>query len=145
MTDNIKVEVSKEFKASAEQVFDAWLDPVNVGKWLFATDDGVMKQVEIDARVGGTFFIEELRGDDLAPHYGTYIEIDRPNKLVFEFTTSKEDAPSLVSIEITKTANGCHLILIHEMEAIWAEYKDMAINGWTMVLEGLGNMLKGRN
>lgn len=144
MTGNIKIDVSKDFEVSAEQVFDAWLDQENIGKWLFATDTGVMKQVEIDARVGGAFFIEELRGDDLAPHYGTYLEIDRPRKLVFEFSTSKEETPSLVTIEITKTQGGCHLKLTHEMEAKWTDYKDMAINGWTMVLQGLGKMLRGK-
>lgn len=54
--------VTHRFTASAERVFDAWLDPANVGKWLFATPDGVMVRVAFDARVRGKFVITERRG-----------------------------------------------------------------------------------
>ena len=55
------VQVTRKFTASAERVFDAWLDPNTVGMWLFATPTGKMSKVKIDARVRGSYLIVESR------------------------------------------------------------------------------------
>ena len=89
-----KVVVSRQFDAPPELVFDAWLDPKSVGRWLFATPGGRMTRVELDPRVGGKFTIVERRDDVLAGHFGTFVEIDRPRKLVFDFTTELNGDPT---------------------------------------------------
>jgi uncharacterized protein YndB with AHSA1/START domain len=49
------IHVARRFSAPPERVFNAWLDPEVARKWLFATALHPMTEVEIDARVGGTF------------------------------------------------------------------------------------------
>jgi uncharacterized protein YndB with AHSA1/START domain len=66
-------------------VFDAFLDPARVGDWLFHTPEGVMEQTDFDPVVGGSFAIFERRGADLARHFGRFVEIDRPERVVFDF------------------------------------------------------------
>src|SRR4051812_45606028 len=74
----VTVQVSRHFDAPAENVFDAWLDPIKAGQFLFKTSAGKMLQVDIDARIGGKFCIIEQRGDAEAEHLGEYLEISRP-------------------------------------------------------------------
>jgi uncharacterized protein YndB with AHSA1/START domain len=135
--ETVSLQVSRRFNATAEQVFDAWLDAGALGKWLFKTPDGEMVRAEVDARIGGGFIIVEKRGDILAEHFGTYLAIDRPHRLAFHFTTDKSEKPSLVTIEIVPTTGGCELTLTHDMDKKWADFVDRAKSGWSGILDGL--------
>ena len=80
------------FRASPERVFDAWLEPELVTQWMSAALKqfgltGDIRRVEVDARVGGRFTFSDLREAGEAVHWGTYLEIDRPRKLVFTWYT----------------------------------------------------------
>lgn len=120
-------------------MFDAWLDPASVRHWLFATADGRMERVELDPRVGGRFRIDERRGDELASHFGIYVEIDRPRRLVFEFGTSFEETPTRVSVEIEPDGDGSRLTLTHE--GVWVDFEERTRHGWAMIVEGLARAL----
>jgi uncharacterized protein YndB with AHSA1/START domain len=132
------VKVSREFTASAEAVFDAWLDTQKAGKFLFATPTGVMKTVDIDARVGGKFCIIETRDGVDAEHIGEYLDIDRPQHLRFSFGGNPFPA-TYVTLSITETALGCVLHLMHER--VWADYETSVIQGWTSILENLAQLM----
>ena len=138
-TQTAEVEVSRRIAAPPEQVFDAWLDPDGVGRWLYATPDGRMERVEIDPRVGGRFRIEERRGDQLAEHFGTYIELDRPRRLAFDFGTSFDATPTRVTVTITADGDGSLVTLRHE--GVWTDYEERTRQGWGMILEGLERIL----
>ena len=136
MTRDLRtVTVERRFAAAPERLFDAWLDPEGVGAWLFRTPEGVPDRVEVDPQVGGGFRVDERRGDDIARHYGEYLEIDRPHRLVFDFWTSFSDARTRVSIAIAPDGDGSLLTLTHE--GVWADYEDRTRKGWAMMLEGL--------
>lgn len=134
----IHIRVSRRFTASAERVFDAWLDETTAGRWWFATPTGKMQSVKIDGRVGGKFRIVERRGDIDADHFGTFIELDRPRRIVLDFATDPDHPATRVTIEITALKDGgCELTLSHDIAPEWAAYKDRTNQGWTMILEGL--------
>ena len=44
------VTVTHQFAASAERVYDAWLDPKKVRRFLYATATGEIVRCEVDAR-----------------------------------------------------------------------------------------------
>lgn len=133
------VEVTRRIAAPPGRVFDAWLDPDGVGRWLFATPDGAMEKVEIDPSVGGGFTIAERRGADLAEHHGEYVEVDRPRRLAFDFWTSFSEERTRVTINIVPDGEGSLIILTHK--GVWADYDERTRQGWTMILDGLANTL----
>ena len=144
--DPIVLVVKRKIDARPEQVFDAWLDRDSIQKWLFATPGGEMVRVEVDPRVGGEFVVFEKRGDMVAEHYGRYVEIDRPRRIVFLFAVKKFTEPtddvSRVAIDIAAVESGCEVTLTHEINPKWAEYVDRTRGGWTKILEKLNAMLE---
>jgi len=135
MAETVTLTLERRIAALPETVFDAWLDREGVGRWLFATPGGVMETVEIDARVGGRFRIGERREDELAEHFGEYVDIDRPRRIAFDFWTSFSDERTRITIEIVPEGGGSLLTLTHK--GVWKDYGDQTCQGWTMILEGL--------
>jgi uncharacterized protein YndB with AHSA1/START domain len=136
----VSVQVRHRFDASPERVFDAWLDPKKAHAFLFATPSGRMVRADIDARVGGAFtFVDRRDGEDVE-HTGTYVEIDRPRRLVFTFSVPKYSAMSTrVTIEIVPLGTGCELTLTHE--GVLPEYAAPSESGWNGILDGLASAL----
>lgn len=142
MTDQpIQIRVSRHFDAPVERVFDAWLDPATAGRWLFSTPTGQMQRVDIDARVGGRYVIVERREQGNAEHFGKYLEIDRPRRLVFTLAADEASDGDVVTVEIVPDGNGCTLTLIHALAAEWAQYAQRTESGWNDVLASLARQL----
>jgi uncharacterized protein YndB with AHSA1/START domain len=135
-----EVRVMRRFSAPPERVFDAWLDASTLGNWLFATPTGEMVRVEVDPRPGGAFEIVERRdGQDVA-HIGTYVELDRPRRLVFTLAVPRySDDSARVAVDIAPSGDNSELTL-----STHAESDDVARRaeaGWGGVLEGLARQL----
>jgi len=139
MTKSATVTVERRIAAPPDMVFDAWLDPDAAGRWLFATPDGTMESVEIDARVGGRFRIVERRGDQAAEHFGEYVEIDRPRRLAFDFWTSLGEERTRVTVDIAPDGDGSHVRLTHD--GVWEDYEARTRQGWATILDGLNGLL----
>ena len=139
-TNIVNARVSRRFEASAEDVFDAWLDPELAREW-FAPGLGEMTRVEIDARVGGTFWLVQNRDGKLAEHTGEYLEIDRPRRLVFTWRTPPITDTSRVIIEIRPLQDGCELTVTHEMSAEWEPFIERAANAWAKMADAIARLL----
>jgi uncharacterized protein YndB with AHSA1/START domain len=137
------VRATHRYDASPERVFDAWLDPAIAGRFLFATPTGQMIKAEIDPRVGGAFTFTDRRPDmGDVEHVGTYIEIDRPRRLVFDFAVPKYDATQTrITLDFAPAGAGCDLTLTHE--GVFEEYVKQTEGGWEMILAALERALAG--
>jgi uncharacterized protein YndB with AHSA1/START domain len=143
VADPITLTVTRDFAAPRERVFDAWLNPTDARRFLFATADGEMQTVEIDARVGGRALVVERR-DGIDVHHRMQFEvIDRPRRLVFLFAADPagEGQWTRVSIDIAPTTTGCTLTLTHDMDPAWAAYEEQTRKGWTIILASLARAL----
>jgi uncharacterized protein YndB with AHSA1/START domain len=139
---DVVLRATATFEAPAGRVFDAWLDAATAGEWLFATAAHPASRVTIDARAGGMFRFDAA--DDGAVHTGTYIEIDRPRRLVFTLRMhGRPRDSSRVSVAIARRRSGCALTLIHENVPV--ENASHIAGRWDGILYGLGERLRARS
>lgn len=140
--DRFEIAVSRRVAASPERVFDAWLDPVLAAKWLFKTPNGDMIKAEIDPVVGGEFCLTERREDEDVEHYGEFIELERPTRIVFDFSVNQSET-SRVAVDILPVGDGSELRVTHTMHPRWASFAERSKKGWEMMLEGLEGVVVG--
>jgi uncharacterized protein YndB with AHSA1/START domain len=131
-TNPATIVVRRTIAASAEELFDAWLDPESAAE-IMRPGGGAKADVTIDARVGGAFSIVMHGATKDHPHRGTYRIIERPRRLVFTwFSESTDEKESVVTIEFKAGERGTEVILTH------AQLPEVAreghIKGWTDIL-----------
>ncbi len=141
MTDHTTISVQHSYACSPERAFDAWLDPAMASRWLFRTPEGQIVRCEIDARPGGGFIITDRRAGDDVEHRGTYVEIDRPRRLVFTFSVPKHsNEVSTVSVQVAPAGTGSEITLAnHDVPVEWASQTQQ---GWRDLLAGLEAILQ---
>ena len=125
--------------ASPEAVFEAWTAKEHLERWSCPNPDAPL-EVEVDLRVGGNY---SIRMDvDGGPHtaFGTYREVDPPNRLVYTWDWKEEPLAmgieTLVTVEFAAVDGGTEIRLTHEGFPA-PEAKDGHELGWTMSLERL--------
>jgi uncharacterized protein YndB with AHSA1/START domain len=137
----VSIRVARRFDASAERVFDAWLDPLKAVRFLFATPAGEMVRIQIDARVGGRFICVDRRAGEDVEHSGQYLELDRPRRLVFSLCVPRYGQEiDRVTLELVPQGSGCELALTHEY--VQPGDASRAQAGWTEMLEALAAALR---
>jgi uncharacterized protein YndB with AHSA1/START domain len=148
MSSAVTVQVSHRFNVAAERVFDAWLNPKEAKRFLFATRTGNIMRCEIDPVVGGEFMVTDRRpnadGDESvfdAEHRGTYVAIERPQRLVFDLTVPPyTDQPTRVTLEFAAQGpTACELTLTHELgdSGLARVYEPQTRQGWEKMLQKL--------
>jgi uncharacterized protein YndB with AHSA1/START domain len=140
----VKATITSRFDATAERVYDAWLDPEWIGRWMFGPTvrEERIVRLGLEPRVGGTFsFVVERAGTEI-DHVGEYLELDRPRRLVFTWAT-RDSLPdtSRVTVEIAPLDAGCELTLLHEMGSAWSAFADRAAGSWRKMLDALADAL----
>ena len=140
MTDTateLELTCTRHIAAPREKLFDAWLDPDMLARFMTPGENMSVPEATADARVGGRFRIVMRAGDNDMPHEGTYKVIDRPNRLAFTWESpfsTRED--STVTIDFAEADGGTDVTLHH----VRFENEEMRNNhkgGWTEILAAL--------
>lgn len=134
---DLSVNVSKTIQAPIEKVFDAWLNPEMLSQFILPMPGMPQPQTETDAREGGKFTIIMQVGDDKIPHTGKYLEISRPNKLVFTWVSPFSTEGSTVTLEFNELENNQTNINLTHVKFIDEESRTNHEGGWGNILESL--------
>jgi uncharacterized protein YndB with AHSA1/START domain len=129
------IRLVQRFGTPRERVFNAWLEPGIAGRWLFATAMRPMSEVEIDARVGGSFRLGQRQDGRWIEYRGRYLEIDPPRRLVFSLVMP-DRSNTRVAVALTSLTSGCSLTLSHENVPL--DIANFVETRWIGSLYGLG-------
>ena len=141
MTD-LTINIHKTINAPIEKVFDAWLNARMLSKFMRGMPDMPESDVETDAREGGNFtIIMHYRGEKI-PHTGKYLEISRPDKLVFTWASQYSVVDnSKVTLKFTKIDDNKTNIWLSHVKFIDEESRSGHEEGWGNVLDKLNEVM----
>ena len=121
-----------------EQVFDAWLDPVSLARWM-GTSEGA-DVTALDPRVGGKFRIVMRHRGVGVEHWGEYLAIEPPSLLSFTWLSANTDhRPTVVTVELVDRGKSTELILTHRQ--LPPSQVDGHRKGWTQIVAALERTL----
>ena len=154
------------FKVPPQRVYDAILSPEMIGRFMFGPllREETILHIRNDLRVGGEFSYKVRRGEHEIDHVGKFLELSPPVALSSENATTMESRtplgrpvriaftwavagesdggdPSIVTIDITPTSDGCSVRLMHEMPPEWADFIDRSRGAWEKMLSVLATLL----
>jgi len=138
---DLTLNVSKTVHAPIEKVFDAWLNPELLAQFILPMPGMPQPEVENDAQQGGSFTIVMQVGDDKIPHTGEYLEINRPDKLVFSWQSPCSTDGSQVTIDFKAVDSGTTDVELTHIRFIDEETRADHEGGWTNILIMLDEML----
>jgi uncharacterized protein YndB with AHSA1/START domain len=108
-----RVEISITIRAPRERVFDAWLDPQRLARFLCAGDTHVAR-IDVDPRVGGAFRVVMASARGEYDHHGRYVEIARPERLRFTWISAATNGGETeVTVTFETVDGGTRVTLVH--------------------------------
>lgn len=137
-TDAIVREI--DIEASAETVFEFFVDPEKITRWLAV-------EADLDPRPGGVCHqVHEAATDSHFHMEGRFLEVDPPKRVVFSwgFTEPEVGVPpgaSTVEVTLTPTGSGTRVMLVHRglPPAAVGDHS----GGWTTMLDRLRKAVTG--
>lgn len=139
MTD-LNLTVERTIKAAQADVFNAWLDPEMLRKFMMPAAGMSVPKATNDPKEGGRFEITMLAGDNEIPHGGTYREINPHDRIVFTWESPFSVEDSTVTLTFAPAEQGTHVTLTHDRFSD-AETRDNHKGGWIGILETLETAL----
>jgi uncharacterized protein YndB with AHSA1/START domain len=132
------IEIRRRLPAPVAEVFRWWTEADRLREWM--SPIGTV-EAHVDLRVGGALRIV-MRGEGtVIEHFGVYIEIDPPRRLVFTWASPFTGAEtSLVTLELEpEGADATQLLLVHSRlpESVARSHRD----GWGTMLDRLSGKL----
>lgn len=137
MTD-LSLTVERRINASPARVYDAWLDPEKLMRFMANCHGIALQTAQTDPRVGGRFLLL-MGGEGSAPvpHTGTYLELVPHSRIAFTWESeySREEG-STVTLDLVPDGTATLLRLTHVRFASDSS-RDGHRAGWVVILDGL--------
>ncbi len=146
-TTGREVVITRLIRAPRELVFEAWTDPRHADKWM-GPDGFTTITKSMDFRVGGSWrFVMSHATQGTFPNRVVYLEIVRPERLVYEHSSDSDDASDGFHVTVTFEALGerTHVTMRSVFQSVEARNKVVreygAIEGGYQTLGRLEQLL----
>lgn len=137
----LSLEITRHLPFPPERVFDAWLDPKMLSKFMIPGAGVTIPDATSDAKVGGRFnIIMRVPNAGDIPHQGEYKIINRATQLQFSWESPNSTDNSIVTLDFEPKDGGTDLRLHHlrfPSEQSQADHN----GGWTSILAKLDEVL----
>ena len=140
--EELTVDIEKTIKAPIERVFDAWLDPALLTRFMLPASGMENPRVTCDPRVDGRFEILMRVGDNEIPHTGSYLEIDRPNQLAFTWESPESPEGSVVTLTFSAIGEGQTAVRLRHVKFLDERRRDNHEGGWGNILATLDGVMR---
>lgn len=141
MTRTFELTLTRTIPAPRKEVFEAWLSPKALERFMCPAEGMTVPKVEVDPRVGGSFLIVMAVGGKEIPHRGEYKTIDRYNRLVFTWLSMHTVPGSLVTIDFRAKGPNETEVTLHHVGLASEETRKSHEGGWGAILQKLGAQL----
>lgn len=132
------ITVRRTIQASAEAIFDAWLDAESLAQWM-QPGQTQRTTARTDARVGGSYEVVMHWPSEQLLHRGVYQRIERPSRIVFTWISpATEQRESLVTVELHARGGATEVIVTHER--LPERGSESHEQGWTEALALLAKL-----
>ena len=133
---DLSLTVTRFIEAPPEAVFDAWLDPATLRRFMTPGPGTACPNASSDPQVGGRFALTMTAEGKEIPHGGTYTVIERPRRLAFTWESPFSAEGSLVTLTFPPEKAGPFVKLTH-VKFVTAESCDNHERGWAAILDAL--------
>ena len=135
------VQVRRRVRATAEEIFDLWTKPDLMVRWMSPFPGVVDCKASCDLRPGGAFSLVMLSEGASREVSGTYVQVDRPRKLVFTWIGPlTNNVNTLVTLELNPRGDETDLVLTHERLPTSAIVEGHT-KGWGNILDHLADVV----
>ncbi len=137
----VELRMEREFSYPPEKVFEAWLKPESLAKWMGPSDEITVSNIQVDAVEGGIYKMD-FNGpeNEVNSLHGVYKSIQRYSMLVFtwiwDVPPDATEEETLVSLKFEPTETGTRLTLLHQRFSS-EEMRDRHQWGWSQTMDKL--------
>jgi uncharacterized protein YndB with AHSA1/START domain len=135
----LELTISHTIAAPREKVFNAWLSPEMLGKFMRGSKDFHVTRAETDPVKGGRFSIVMATAEKEIPHAGTYLEIDPYQRIAFTWESAYSRDDSVVTIDLAEIDSRTTEITLKQIRFVSEEAREGHREGWTTILEQLSD------
>jgi uncharacterized protein YndB with AHSA1/START domain len=133
---DLTLTVTRLIPVPPERVFNAWLNPDMLTRFMLSGPGMGCRSARTDPRVGGDYLIVMTRGDKEIPHHGTYSEITPHSRIAFTWNSPHAAPDSTVAVDFVAEAGGTRVTLT-QVKFTSESSREGHRGGWTAILDTL--------
>jgi uncharacterized protein YndB with AHSA1/START domain len=137
----LELTVRRRIAAPRKEVFDAWLAPATLAKFMRPPEMTMPARVETDPVKGGRFSIVMRSQEKEIPHAGTYLAIDPHAHLSFTWESPYSLDDSVVTIDFVEVDASTTDVTLRHVKFRSEEARIGHERGWGAILANLGETL----